>query len=255
MTRSERQSGFGGVIAPVLFSLLGTVVVFAPAAAQNRKEYQTKYGVARIVGEFGGSEKCLYFGTKILYCSKQDNVSFGGEIQTANYSVVFVNEDCGGSGCGRPTVSFLVAFKRGVRFDSSNKQEPWRRDRAEINYLKDSFTVSTLQEWGYVHRLAFRRGAFDYARTSVRTQSKLTEEDCSYLTEQLLPACASSEGNCKDPLGEMAMVHMRNYNGILERNFRFPRTKFEQLCRDRCLTQKEVSRGSVAEAICGQAQQ
>lgn len=242
----------GGLLAAHLSALFFMLVSLNIAAAENRKEQLTAFGTARIVGDFG-AEKCLYFDAKLLYCSKQDFMSFGGEVRTLNYSIIFIEEICSGSTCEHPEVSFVVASKKTVKFDSSNRQESWSRDRAKVIFLKDSFSLHTLPEWGYVHHLSFSSGAFDYARTSVRSKSVLNEEHCSFLIDEFLPTCASAKGNCKDPIGEMSMHHIRYYFSIRERNHRFPRSEFEQMCREQCVTHKEVSRETVSSAICGRA--
>ncbi len=229
--------------------LLASLTSIDTVRAQVRLEEDTRFGTAHIISPGMGDEKCLYFKGKLIRCSKQDHMTFGGKISTKSYDIIFINEDCGGSGCGHPSVSFLVTSVRDFAYNDSNRSQSWDRLKAKIQSDQDSFFVIAGPESGFVYRLSFQRGAFTYIRSQARS-ADLSESNCEYLYSDILSECRRSESNCKNPFDSMAMVYLRSYTSIVQQYHTFPRRGFEDLCISQCVTRNPLNRSSFESKFC-----
>ncbi|WP_163364783.1 hypothetical protein, partial [Escherichia coli] len=75
------------------------------------------FGVLEIISN--DEKKCAVSEGRQLYCTEEDQLAFAGQpIVLQNYTVVLLDEDCGGSSCGIPSTRFIVQSANGARYQA-----------------------------------------------------------------------------------------------------------------------------------------
>ena len=218
--------------------------------ASDRDIKETQFGTARILGDKHYGEKCLYFNTKLLHCSKQDHFYFEGVIKTLRFSIIFLAEDCGGSACGTPEISFLLASNSNATYEGDYQQYSWDINSAKINFNSDKFSIIGHPLDGYSHRLNFSNGIFSYFKVTSRKNTTLEKSECDYLYSSVLENCSNLEGNCKSPIDEVSHATLRGYVSVFRSHYGFHKNEFEKLCRQSCITRNLIERKKFDKQFC-----
>ena len=135
--------------------------------------------------------KCVFKDDTQLLCIERELVSFGKPVTTRDYTLIPVYDDCGGSACGRSQTTLLI--EKGKQTENRPHAEAIlcrvsatsSRRKAEANEV----AIALDRKDGHAFSALFRNGAITISKKPLDPKEPLSDDDCTYLYEDLLDTC------------------------------------------------------------------
>ncbi|QCI67552.1 hypothetical protein [Phreatobacter stygius] len=195
-------------------------------------------------------KKCAVSGGRQLYCTEEEQLTFPGRpILLQNYTVVFLDEDCGGSACGIPSTRFIVQSANNVRYQAGPFEASWSNGTPRRTG-PDSFSIALPYFDGKIRSMTFVNGEFTFEARPAVGPLRLTGAHCESLYRQALRECSRMDAACAQGVSGLSMANQRLVNGLRGLYQRFQDDEFEKLCEQACTSKRLPVRANFNRAIC-----
>lgn len=233
------------VFAVTVLGLLGTSV-----ARADDVRVTTSFGTLEITSN--DEKKCAVSDGRQLYCTEEDQLTFAARpIVLQNYTVVFLDEDCGGSACGIPSTRFIVQSANNVRYQAGPFEASWSNGTPRRTG-PDSFSITLPYFDGKIRAMTFVNGEFTFEARPAEGPLRLTGEHCQELYGQALRECSRMDVACSEGVSGLSMASQRTVNAMRGLYQRFQADAFEELCEQACTRKRLPARADFNRAICRQ---
>jgi hypothetical protein len=198
-----------------------------------------------------GDIKCVFKADTQLLCIERELVSFGKPVTTRDYTLIPVYDDCGGSACGRSRTTLLIEKGKQTRIDRTLKRFCVEcGDKLEAKGDANEVAIALDRKDGHAFSALFRNGAITISKKPLDPKEAFSDDDCTYLYEDLLDTCIGSNGQCRNVSSRLpgansrAVAFMENYYAA------FPAGKISAACDAACSSRKKPDRADFDKEIC-----
>jgi len=194
--------------------------------------------------------KCVFKDTKQLLCIERDLVSFGTPVRTRDFVIVPLYDDCGGSNCGRSGTTLLIERGKETKIDRTLKRfcvecQNKFETRPELNEI----SIALDRKEGHAFSALFRNGVITVSKKPLDPKEPLTDDDCTYLYEDLLDTCIGTRG-CRNVSARMPGANRRSVAYMENYYLAFPIDKVSAICDAACSSKKKPARAGFDREIC-----
>ena len=139
--------------------------------------------------------KCVFKGKTRLFCIERELVTFGKPVRTRDYTLIPVYDDCGGSACGRSRTTLLIEKGKETKIDRKLKRFCVAcQDKFEVKAGANEISIALDRQQGQQFSATFRDGKITIAGKPLDPKEPLSDDDCTYLYEDVLDACIGHQG-------------------------------------------------------------
>jgi hypothetical protein len=195
--------------------------------------------------------KCVFKGSTQLLCIERDLVSFGKPVKTRDYTLIPVYDDCGGSACGRSQTTLLIEKGSETRIDRTLKRFCVEcQDKFEAKADSNEVAIALDRQHGHQFSATFRDGKIAVAKKPLDPKEPLSDDDCTYLYEDLLDTCIGTRGQCRNVSSRLPGANRRSVAFMENYYAAFPADKVSAACDAVCSSQKKPARASFDKDVC-----
>ena len=182
-------------------------------------------------------------GHERLLCIERDLVSFGTPVRTKDFVIVPIYDDCGGSACGR---SRDYAADREGHGDEGRPQAEaiLCRVSGQVRGSRPARTriaIALDRQQGQQFSATFRDGKITIAGKPLDPKEPLSDDDCTYLYEDVLDACIGHQGACRDAVADLPGANARPVRAMETNYAAFPGRKVEAACEAACASKEKAA--------------
>jgi hypothetical protein len=195
--------------------------------------------------------KCVFKGKTRLFCIERELVSFGKPVKTRDYTLIPVYDDCGGSACGRSQTTLLVEKGKETKIDRTLKRFCVEcQNKFEVKADTNEIAIALDRQQGQQFSATFRHGKITIAGKPLDPKEPLSDDDCTYLYEDVLDACIGHQGSCRDAVADLPGANARPVRAMETSYAAFPDRKVEAACEAACASKKKPARANFDQQIC-----
>jgi hypothetical protein len=194
--------------------------------------------------------KCVFKDGKRLLCIERDLVSFGSPVRTRDFVIVPLYDDCGGSNCGRSETTLLIERGKNTKIDRTLKRfcvecQNKFEAKAELNEV----AIALDRKDGHEFSALFRNGAITVSKKPLDPKEPLSDDDCTYLYEDLLDTCIGTS-KCRNVVADLPGANSRSLRFMSVTYAAFPQGRMAAMCEAACAAKKKPARADFDKEIC-----
>jgi hypothetical protein len=195
-------------------------------------------------------KKCVFKDGKRLLCIERDLVSFGAPVRTKDFVIVPLYDDCGGSACGHSETTLLVEKGKETKIDRTLKRFCAEcRNRFEAKAEQNEVAIALDRRDGHEFSALFRNGAVTVSKRPLDPKEPLTDDDCTYLYEDLLDTCIGTS-RCRNVVADLPGANARSLRFMTTNYAAFSEGKVASACEAACASKKKPARTDFDREIC-----
>ncbi len=223
----------------------------APAAADDTK-VETSNATYEIRPDPKNQDrKCVFKGNTQLLCIERELVTFGNPVKTKDYILIPVYDDCGGSACGRSETTLLIEKGKQTKTDRTLKRFCVEcENKFEANADLNEVTIALDRKDGFAFSSLFRNGIITVSKKPLDPKEPLSDDDCSYLYEDVLDTCIGTRGQCRNVSSRLPGANSRSIAFMENHYAAFPAGKMSAACDAACSAKKKPARSNFDSEIC-----
>lgn len=236
---------------PLRISVFALGLLFCTSAAAEDNKVETSNAIYEIRPDPKNEDrKCVFKGTTQLLCIERDLVTFGNPVKTKDYTLIPIYDDCGGSACGRSETTLLIEKGRQTKIDRTLKRfcvECQNKFEAKAD-LKVAIALD--RKAGHASSSLFRNGVLTVSKKPLDPKEPLSDDDCSYLYEDVLDTCIGTPGQCRNVSSRLPGANSRSVAFMENYYAAFPLDKVSAACDAACGAKKKPARAAFDSEIC-----
>ena len=231
--------------------LLLTIFVCSPLHAEDDKVETANASYEIRPDSRNGEIKCVFKGNTRLLCIERELVSFGTPVKTRDYTLIPVYDDCGGSACGRSQTTLLVEKGNHTGIDRTLKRfcvecQNSFDAKADLNEI----AIGLDRKDGHAFSALFRNGAITISKKPLDPKEPFSDDDCTYLYEDVLDTCIGTSGQCRGASSRLPGANSRSIAFMENHYAAFPAAKMSAACDAACSAKKKPARAEFDREIC-----
>lgn len=236
-------------IALLMAMLTGTLICTLAEAQEDKVETGNATYAIRPDPK-NESRKCVFRDGKQLLCIERELVAFGAPVRTRDFVLLPIYDDCGGSACGRSQTTLVIERGKDVRIDRSLKRFCVEcQNRFEANADANEVAIALDRKDGHAFSALFKNGAITVSKTPLDPKEPLSDDDCTYLYEDLLDTCIGT-AKCRNVVAELPGANARALHFMSVHYAAFPQGKMASMCEAACASKNKPARAAFDKEIC-----
>jgi hypothetical protein len=193
----------------------------------------------------------VFKDSKQLLCIERDLVSFGTLVRTKDFVIVPIYDDCGGSACGRSQTTLLIERGKEAKIDRTLKRFCVEcQNKFEAKADANEIAIALDRKDGHAFSALFKNGVVTVSKKPLDPKEPLTDDDCTYLYEDLLDTCIGIGRQCRNVSARLPGANRRSV-AFMENNYAaFPIDRVGAACDAACAGKKKPARASFDKEVC-----
>jgi hypothetical protein len=194
--------------------------------------------------------KCVFRDGRQLLCIERELVSFGAVVRTKDFVLLPIYDDCGGSACGRSQTTLLIERGKEVKIDRSLKRFCVEcQNKFQTNADANQITIALDRKDGHAFSALFKNGTITISKKPLDPKEALSDDDCSYLYEDLLDTCIGTP-KCRNVVARLPGANALSLNFMSAQYAAFPKARMASMCQAACASKKKPVRAEFDREIC-----
>lgn len=237
-------------VALLMAMLIGTQIVTVASAQEDKVE--TGNATYEIRPDPNNDlKKCVFKDNRLLLCIERDLVSFGTAVRTKDFVIVPLYDDCGGSACGRSQTTLLIERGKETKVDRSLKRFCVEcQNKFEAKADLNEVSIALDRKEGHAFSALFKNGVITVSKKPLDPKEPLTDDDCTYLYEDLLDTCIGIGKQCRNVSARLPGANRRSVAFMETYYLAFPIDKVSAACDAACAGKKKPARAGFDREIC-----